>query len=384
MSWAVSAGFTAALQSGGHEPVIRLSVLKGGVEAASTDVLSPYLLQWLEGRVPIFNRADTRRSVSLSIGDTTGLIVPLAVGDLLDPTSGNEIYVQRGLIVNGVSELVPLGVFGIQTSEVTEQDGAVGISLNGMDRSYTIAQNQWRSEYTITAGTNTVTAIKNLITNRLTGVGTVLFNAEVTTQTIDADVTLGVDASDPWKDAQNLANGIGMEVFFDQQGVCVIRTVVDPEAAPVAYEYLTGETNLLLDPVVRSTDRATLRNGAIVNAEQTWLTFPVKAEVWDDDPASPTNRTLIGEHPEITNDPTCFDDVDCLAAATALFRQVVGVEEQIRWNSVVNPALDAGDVIRIQAQLALGGTARLVIESLEIPLSPEESMAGTTRRRRKV
>jgi len=384
VSWPVSDEFLESLKSGGHEPVIQLSILDGGVEVATTGPTSPYLLDLLDGRVSTFNRADTRSSVALTLVDVTGSVVPLAVGDLLDPTSGNEIKVERGLMVDGSPELVPLGVFGIQTSEVTEDSSAVQIALTGMDRSYAIATNPWRSEYAIAATTNVVTALKAIVTDRLTGVGTVVFNAEVTAELIEDDLTLGVDSSDPWKDAQNIAAGAGLEIFFDQEGVCIIRTVVDPddEATPVAYEYLDGEENLLLDPVIRSTDRATLRNGAIVYAEQTWLTFPVSAEVWDDDPASPTNRSLIGEHPEVTNDPTCFDEDDCLAAATALFRQVVGVEEQIKWNSVVNPALTAGDVIKVQADLALGGIVRLAIESLEIPLSPEESMSGTTRRRR--
>lgn len=383
MSYPVSAAFLAALTSGGRTPLVRASILSGGVPIlVSTDNNPLYVT---DGKVSVFDQAELRRTFEVTLPDPTGSLVPQTVGDLLDPASGNEIRLEAGLRLATGDEYVPVATGTIDNSNLTDTAGGIAIQITGADRAKRIGDNPWRTAWTVAAGTNTATAIQNIVNNRLTGVGTVVFNFTPTTQTVVSAVTLGGEgaSSNPWKDCQDLAAGIGCEVFFDPAGVCVLRPVPDPDTAPVTFAYTENSNGILLDPMTRNIDRSTLRNGAIVYSEAPWLVFPLISSVWDDDPTSPLNRTARGEWPEKRGDPTVWSQAQADLAAAALFKQVRGVEEQVTWTSLPHYGLDVGDVITIATPRLFGGApVRLSIKTLEVPMSVEGSMQGTTRRRR--
>src|SRR6478752_3607128 len=80
---------------------------------------------------------------------------------------GNEIKVYAGVqYSSGTYEWVPQGVFRI-AKPVIKDNGTVSISMDTYDRSRSVSRARFTNVYTVAAGTNYATAIKNLIKSRL-------------------------------------------------------------------------------------------------------------------------------------------------------------------------------------------------------------------------
>lgn len=361
-----------------HRALLRVEVLEGG--NAIADSTADAALRVLGGQVQVVRRADVSRSVSVELLDVDGSLVPLAADDLLDPLARRELRVSRGIRYGpGDDELLPAGVFVLEKADVDEGTAGTTITVAGRDRSVRVAGNKWSAPYTIAAGTNVGVAIQALIEDRVPGVFTYAFSA--TAVVTSGSVTYEANA-DPWQAAQRLAEGIGYELLFDPEGVCTLRPVPDPDdvSVPVAQRFV-GASSPRVAALTRSIDGTSPVNGIRVVSEAPWLLFPIRAEAWDDDPDSPTSRARIGEWPLEWRSPTIFSQAAADAAAAARLRIEGGVEEQLGWSSIPNPALGAGDVIELEAA-SVGGTIRAVVETLTIPLTAGGAMAGTTRRRR--
>lgn len=384
MSWPVSSKFLDALRSGSINPILQIDVLSAGVVQASSGVVSAYDLTVLDGQVSDVYRSNIRRQFQVSVVDATGALVPTVSGALLDPISNNEVRVYRGLAYDdGTSELIPQITAPLEVNEIDDQRTGVTMNLSGYDRAKAIADNPWRTPFHIAASTNIGTAIQNIINDRLgSKFGVISFSGfSSTSEVTSSAVDFGGDSSDPWADAQSLAAGIGYELWFNQMGQPIFQPIPDPATKTVARSYLEDGNGILLDPLNRSVDKSTLRNGVIVTSEASWLIFPIVGSAWDDDPSSPVRRGLIGEWPEKTSSPTIFTQAQADASAAAMLKQIRGVEEQVTWNAIPDPSLEGGDVIEIQAD-SFGGTVRLLVETLTTPQAVDGVQNGTTRRRR--
>lgn len=360
-----------------HHAIVRLDVLEAGAVVASTTVPLDQL-RMAEGAVEAVRRADVRRSASVRFADESGALVPLTGDDLLDPLERRELQLWRGLrYQDGTSELRSLAVVVIEQADVTE-DAAITVEVKGRDRSVLVSGSPWTDPYTIASGTNVGTAIQAIIEDRA-GAGAFEFAFSPVATTTTGRVTYD-PSTNPWTAVQKMADGIGHEVFFDAEGVCVLRPVPDPNEAEVAWSF-TGSTSLRVGAMRRTVDGANLVNGVIIDASAPWLTTPLRGEAWDTDPDSPTRVARIGERPLRITDATVFTQTAADAAAAAKLLDVLGVEEQVTFSAIVNPWLAEGDVIELYSR-ALGGTARGIVETLSIPVSVADAQQGTTRSRR--
>ena len=372
--------FDAAVRDS-HRVRIKIEVLDGGAVIADTTLESDTELLVTDGDVRVVRKSDVRRSFDATFVDGgTGALIPLAADDLLDPLAQREMRLWRGIgYDDGTTELVSVGVFVIETAQVTERaDSGITIDVGGRDRSVRVSSNPWASPYTIATGTNIGTAIQALIEDRV-GADAFLFAFTPTSVVTSGPVTFDTKAN-PWVEARRLAEGIGYELAFDRDGVCTLKPVPDLEADPVAWDF-SAVPSTRLRGLRRRIDATKLVNGVIVQSEAPWLLFPVQGEAWDDNPLSPTRRARIGERPMRVRLATVFTQAAATAAAEALLLDEVGVEEQLSFEAVPHPALDVSQVVQLSSE-ATGGLVRAITETLTVPLSADGKMAGTTRRRR--
>lgn len=369
--YGASAAFFAAVTHS-HGVTARVEVLSG------TRVLADLLVT--DGSVKMDESADTRRSVSCTLGDATGTLTPSGLSDVLSP-AGNELRVWRGITVPGLTEEVPLGVFGIADVDITADIvGGVQIGLTGFDRAKRVSEARFDTTYVIAAGTNYSTAIQALIRSRLPMTVTFLFEDTVaTTPALVFNV-----GDDPWKAAQDMARSIGCEVFFDGLGRCVMRSVPDPDTAPVVWTYAEGPQAIILSGRKKLTREGTY-NGVIASGESSAITnqssAPVTATVWDDNPFSPTYYLgSFGKKPRLYSSPFITSPVQALSAARAILRSSLGLAEDVAFTSVVNPAHEPGDVVSISLAKAKVN-ARYVLSSFSVPLTHSSSLQASTRRR---
>lgn len=275
-------------------------------------------------------------------------------------------------------ELVPLGVFGISDAEVGIGSDGVQISLSGTDRSRKVGRNRFTRPYAIANGTNVGTAIRSLILDRLPATK---FNFAPTIRTMGATV-LGLERdNNPWAEAVKMANSIGMDLYFDNDGVCVMTPFTDPEKTRPAARYVEGANATILSASRRQSDER-VYNGIIVIGESTSNTAPVRYELWDTDPESPTY--YLGDYgrvPYFFTSSYIQTQAQAKEVAHKWLPRLLRAVEDVTFDAIVNPALDIGDVLLIRLKRNKLESRRH-LDGFTIPLSPSESMPATTTKSR--
>lgn len=361
----VTSRFLAAV-AGSHRIAVDAWVESLDVRLASLAITS--------GSVEVDSSRAIRRTCRVTLYDETGTLTPASAGDVLTPY-GNEIGLARGVAFDdGTTELAPLGKFVITKVDIGTDSGGVRIDLEGSDRAVRIQRNRWVDPYTVAAGTETGAAIAALLTDRWPAVD---YEFPDTGYATPLTVFQAGADSDPWNDAQSLAESAGYVLYFDSSGVASLEVPATVDTPPVL-TYGAGEIEALLSGA-RSMSADSIYNGVIASGENSSMTTPVRAEVWDDNPMSPTYRLgPLGQIPRFYSSPLLTSVGQCSAAATTILNKRLGQDGELTWDQVVNPAHDTNDVIvALLDNLKVSGS--YVLDRLTIPMSAGSSMAALGR-----
>jgi hypothetical protein len=187
-------------------------------------------------------------------------------------------------------------------------------------------------------------------------------------------------SSDPWREALKIAESAGMDLYFDENGICRMRPIPNPDLGLPLMTYEDGSESVLTD-LSRSLSSDDTYNGVIFTGEGTNLSIGVLGEAWDENPASPTYRYTYGETPLFKSSATVLTVAEAEEAARAELRKVIGASEKITWNQLVNPAHDVYDLVKV-VRSPSGVDATLMLDSVSIPLAPSGTMNAVGRSRR--
>lgn len=273
-------------------------------------------------------------------------------------------------------EMIPLGRFVITSVSITEGDAGLRVQVSGEDRSLRIRRAKYIDIYQIASGTNAGTALRNALQDRWEDVA---LSFTDTTATVNATYLGGDTSDDPWVDMQEIAKGIGMNLYFDADGICRLDSIRDYVNATPDAIYEDGEANIITD-VTRDINILGSYNAVIVSGEGTGNTSGVfRVEVYDDDPDSPTYRYGgFGVVPYFYTSSVINSTAQAATTAEAILNQIKGASEEIGWSSITDPSLDAGDVVLLVNE----GTKvnqLLVLDSITIPLQHNQVMTARGR-----
>lgn len=360
---AVSDAFaTAIVQS--HRMAVLVEVLQDEAVIATLSAVT-------EGSVTLDAKAQIRGRLDLSIvDDGTQDLVPTGAGDLLAPY-GNELRISRGIqYPNASIELVPLGVFRINDTDVDDSSGSRTIKIAGMDRAARVADARFEAPYQIAAGTNVATAILTVLQDGYAGVVTDFVTTPHTTGEI-----LVEEGADRWDLAQKLAKNAALELYFDGDGTAVLRAEAEGGAAISLTEGVGG----VLIAAGRSWSRQGAFNRVIATGENTGVATPVRGVATDDNPLSPTYYFgPFGQAPRFYSSPFLTTTAQAQDAAQAILARELGTTQSVRFGTLVLPHLEPSDVARI-TRVSAGIDEDHIIDSLTIPLSAAGQMTGATR-----
>lgn len=329
-----------------------------------------------EGSVSVNSSSAVRRTCEVTVvtGRESANLVPDNDFDLLTPF-GNELRLYRGVqYEDGTEEYVPLGVFVITEVGIQDTNEGVVIKLAGEDRSIRIARAKWTEPYQLPNG-SLESALTDLLKNRYP-------DAQLSFPTTNVSVNqviLGSENSnDPWKDAVEIAELVGFDLFFDQNGVVQMKQFPTLDGSVVAALFVEGfgTTITSLDRTISTKETF---NGVIYTIEGSDVVLPIRVEAWDEDTSSPTYRFgVFGEVPIFVETSLLATEAEAIRAAYSILNIYIGKQEQIAFNSLVDPSLDVQDVIYIKSSGAK--IDRLVIiDSLDIPLNPQNEMSANAR-----
>jgi hypothetical protein len=312
--------------------------------------------------------SQVRRTATVEIADRK--LWPAHPLDLLSPF-GAELQVDYGIVVGSTTEWIPL-IRGVVTDadRVRSTTSLSGVTLSLSDRSAKIAEDRFDSPTQTVSGALTTAEIARLITDSMP-------SATVVNKTGSSQVAAVIEINtERWSEGvEKLADSIGAEVFCDPQGTFIIR--LQPTLGDgVVWEVRSGRGGILVAKREKLT-REKVYNRVIAIGERTDGTAPVRAVVSDTDPNSPTfYGGTFGKKSYTYNSPLLTTTGMCTLAATTQLARVKGIQASVGLETIVNPALDAGDVIRVWDE---GKQQIHIIDKVTIPLSVGQAQSIETR-----
>lgn len=333
-------------------------------------------LDFDKGKVNVSTSNSVRRTCEINVTTdrTSTNLVPDDGFDYIAPF-GNQLRLYRGIqFTDGTEEYIPLGVFVINEVSVQDTNEGVSITIRGEDKSIICSRNKWTSTYQMVNGTLEA-SLTALLQNRFPDIE---INFPTTNVTVN-QVILGADSSvDPWKDAVFIAQLVGFDLFFDVNGVCVMKQFPTLDAATVVATYKEGNGTTITS-LNRNISTKETYNGVIYTIEGSQVTTPIRIEVWDEDTTSPTYRFgVFGSVPTFVTTNLLSTSAEAIKAATLLLNTVIGQQEEITFDSIVDPSLDVNDVVYVKS-VGSKVDRTVIIDSIDIPLTYTDSMKVDTR-----
>lgn len=294
-------------------------------------------LEHTGGSVTVDRSQAIRRTCSVTCADPS--LIPRSPSDEL-ATYGARLRIARGVEYgDGSSELVPLGVFRLDSVDGDVSQGPVTLQGKGLEA--IVADDKFTEPYT---ATGTVVGAVTALIRRSLADGVVL--SQIT------DMPIGSRAydinSDPWAGAQEIAAAAGAEVYANPDGVFVISVLPDLLTAhPVwAIEAVEGGVYISANRAMTS-DK--VFNGILASGENTADNVAaVSYLATDNDPGSPTYwGGPFGRRPDFFSSSTLLTVDACAQAANLKLAQSKAPNASGDISSLPNPALEPGDVFRV-------------------------------------
>jgi len=337
-----------------------------------------------DGNINVEYQSNIRRRCTIDLMDYDGTLTPASASGLLSPLTGNEIRLYRGITLSTGPELIPQGVFGISDFDLDDSGENLGIRIEAFDRSRKVSRAKLTQDYDIPAGTNYGTAIQNLISSRVSGLTYNFVSTPYTTPHI-----VLVTGDDPWEQASKMAQSIGMDLYFDVSGNCVLAPVMVGTTA--VWSYTEGPNAMFLYVHKRYTDEEKF-NHIIVTGESSSNTAPVRGEAIDDigtttasvyyinDSSSATLASgPYGDVVNIVRDSSVTTVAQARDSAQAILQKILGTAENLQLLNIVHPAHDVLDVIYVSRADSKVNDL-YVIDKLTLPMSPGRGMDLEVRR----
>lgn len=318
------------------------------------------------GSVTVDRGNAIRRTCTVTCPDPS--LIPRTPSDQL-ATYGAKLRISRGVEYgDGSSELVPLGVFRLDSVEGDVNEGPV--TLQGKDLSAIVADDKLTAPY--------------LASGTVVGAVTALIQRSIPTADIISlitDTPIGSRAfdteADPWEGAREIAAAAGADVYCNADGVFVIGALPDLLTATPAWSIEAAEGGVYIS-ANRGMTSDSVFNGVLARGENTAENVPpVSYLAVDDDPTSPTYWSgPYGRRPMFFSSSTLTSVNACTQAANLKLAQAKAPNASGDISSLPNPALEPGDVVRVMHE---DGTRELhQVASFSVPLDLGGSFPITT------
>lgn len=294
-------------------------------------------LEHTGGAVPVDRGQAIRRTCTVTTHDTS--LIPLTPADQL-ATYGARLRISRGVDYgDGTQELVPLGMFRLDSVDGDLSDGPV--TLSGKDISVIVSDDKFTAPYRATG--TVVGAITALVTRSIPDAIVVssIVDIPIGARTWDAD-------GDPWDACREIAAAAGAEVYVNADGVFTIAVLPDILSTDPVWAVEATEGGVYVS-ATRGMSADGVYNGVLARGEASdTATAPVEYLATDSDTGSPTYwGGPFGRRPTTYSSATLTTVNACTAAANLKLREAKAPNAKGDLSTLPNPALEPGDVIRI-------------------------------------
>lgn len=360
---AVSDSFLNALR-GSHGSRSRATVCtewQEGVSPTGTEI------PLLDGDIRFDASADIRASLDMRTSaehwsdDPDGLVTPY----------GNEIYIERGLVLyGGQKTFVGQGYYRIESVEQDDApDGEVRIAAK--DRMAGLIEARLEAPVQFGNNTSVQTVFVTLVLD-VYPLATIEFDFDAAATTFPGS---HIAERERFEFLKDVATGLGKIMYWDYRGVLVVRTA--PELTDSVWSVNAGEGGVLVG-MSRELNRDGVYNSVVVNGE-TPGEESFRAVARDMAPNSPTY--WLGKYGKVTrffSSPLINSQLSANQAAVSMLKRVLGLPRSINFRTVVNPALEVFDPVLITFSSKEPSQTH-ILDSINMPLGVEGAMTADTR-----
>lgn len=339
---------TTPLTRAGQALLTRSHPVRGRILASVNGSSFTIPVDYENGAVQVTGTSPVRRTLQATVKAT--------ITDPVVNTLTTELRAEYGLVHHdGSTEWVPVGTFVVTDA----QEEAGGVQVTCYDRWSRVADARF-TRPVVTSG-NTAYAIGQLL------------------QQADDRITYrdesgsghshraSVHERDRDRSVMDLARSIGCEVFFDPEGVAVLRPVPSLDQ-PVAWRVVGGEGGAIVR-ARRGHSRERTYNAFVAIGEQADGTPGVRAVALDSNPRSPTfYGGPFGRRPRFFASSLITSTAQAQVAANAGLRRYLGVARTLQVDGLPRPDLEPGSVIAVE--VAPGVHERHLVDGYTLPLGP--------------
>lgn len=322
-----------------------------------------------DGTVTLDRGSKVRRTLSLTVADVSYL--PWNPTDPL-AAYGQYLVISRGIhYSNGTVERVPLGAFRIDEPQGNTLFGPV--TLTGKSSECIIQDDKFTAPTTTRATLTCIDAITFLLHQTIPG-ATIL---NLTGRNPTCAVATWDAQSDRWDAVSQIATAMGAEIYVDALDRFVIADAPNVLSTHVAWDVAEGEGGTLIS-AARQMSRASVYNAVVASGENTASAAPpVSAIAKDTNPLSPTRwGGPYGKVTKFFSSSLLLSVPACQSAADAMLFDAIAPNIQTTVSATPNPALEAGDVIRLTDA---GRKQLFAVQTVGIPLTATGAASLTLR-----
>lgn len=373
--WPVSATFLAALRTA-HSVRRSSAVFTNPLTGAQTT-----LPVESGSNVTVDVTAASRRVLNLNCPPVQSLYDAISV-------PGGEITVSQTLrFIDGSTETVPLGVFGIDQESFSYSPGGQ-MQVTAPDRWLRVQRNRFGLSRSSVPSNTAWQEVKRLVEGSWPNVaypfpGWAIGSPDHTATTPVGSMVWVDGKRDAAIQAICLANSL--DLYFDAAGLAVLKPLpVLTAGTPGVWTVDASPSGVLMDGT-RKVDLSRTRNAVIVSTAATDIILsPIEVKnvhVPSADPLSTLGP--LGYVPAYYANAAIRNYAQQLAAGKTILQKQLSLAQQVTLTAVPNPALDGWDVIDVVYPKGDFGTTRPVdhqmLESTVIPLTPDGVQTITLR-----
>ncbi|WP_369190155.1 DUF5047 domain-containing protein [Streptomyces sp. R08] len=352
----VSSKWAGALTSS-HGISTKVNVLYGGSILAED-------ISFVDGSVKVDRGSETRRSLSLTIADPRQF--PKAETDLFN-VYGQELYVERGIrYLDGSTERVPLGTFVITDISGDMHTGPLNIEAAGRELllKRALFGSATNTKGFVSAAAFIRTSIANVLPSASFVDRSTVGAVGLATKTWDA-------GTDVWSALAEVATSVGGELFCDAYGTFVLVDIPQVANVPVTavWDVSAGANGVMVSASVKLTASDVYNRVVVVGENAEDNKPPVSGTATITDSTDPLRYG--GPFGQVTyrySSSLVTTSTQANATAVALLAKKRQANRSVSLSAVPNPALDAGDWIRVNYGPVASPELHLV-QSFTVPLS---------------
>ena len=319
-----------------------------------------------DGNIDVDRSRGTRRTAEFTILNPSSEFTP-ATGDF-DPEGPwvGKIYLNRiirawrGIHLGYRHLYVPVGTFMIDIADVLVEQNMSMVNLTCSDLWKKLTKSYFGREKIYEKNTYYNEIIRDLITpSGIPQSGKMAANIDKLPTRSEADKKTNAKIKFAEGDSRGdrlkeLCDGWGIDAYFDPMGVFVTEDRRDPKDKKVVWSFSSGEIDEDgrsggLISMRRSFNDDNLYNKVIIigtGDRQGENKKPVRSSREDNNPRSKTNISLIGERVYLFSSDKISTQAEADRAVDRAWRLRFQLSEEIEASVLVNPALEADDMVR--------------------------------------